>query len=324
MVLVPLNVAGVEDGRGRFREILCTVLDTHGKDLPDYRSCEQALTRVGEEPPGSGQPVDLGPSSGDFLVGLVPGFGWKCFSNWLDLTNSVPSHLAKFGYAFALVDVGGLSSTQANAEHIRNTIDGLETEHDGRPIILIGYSKGTPDILEFLVNHPQQAARVKAVISVSGSVGGSPLAIGASQDQAELLLKVPGAECDAGDRGAVNSLLPEVRKRWLAENPLPKHISYYSVVSYPQPERISAGLKSTYNKLAKVDSRNDSQVLFYDQVIPGSTLVAYTNADHWAMAVPINRSHSFIGSTFANRNDYPREAFYEALLRYVEEDLASR
>jgi hypothetical protein len=62
-------------------------------------------------------------------------------------------------------------------------------------------------------------------------------------------------------------------------------------------------------------------MLFYDQVIPGSTLLGYRNADHWALAVPINRSHALLGSTFVNHNDFPREALLEALLRFIEEDL---
>ena len=49
MLMVPLNIAGVYDGRGRFREILCTVLEEHGKQLPDYRTCDQALLRYLEE-----------------------------------------------------------------------------------------------------------------------------------------------------------------------------------------------------------------------------------------------------------------------------------
>lgn len=322
MIMVPLSFAGVEDGRGRFREILCGVLEDHGKDLPDYRSCEQALTRVGDEPPGSGQPIHLGTASSDFLVGLVPGFGWDCFANWLDVNHTVPSHVEKYGYSFSIVEVDGLSGTLVNAGHINSAIDGLGPEHDGKPIILLGYSKGAPDILEFVVNYPQAAARVKAVVSISGAVGGSPLAIGATQEQAEMLLKVPGAECNKGDRGAIESMLPDVRKQWLADNPLPGNIRYYSIVSYPQPDRISSGLKHGYKKLAKVDSRNDSQVIFYDQIIPGSTLLAFTNADHWAMAVPVERSHSFLGSTVVNHNDYPREALLEALLRYLDEDLA--
>jgi hypothetical protein len=38
--------------------------------------------------------------------------------------------------------------------------------------------------------------------------------------------------------------------------------------------------------------------------------------------VPIQRSHRLVGATFVSRNDYPREAFLEAILRFLEEDLA--
>ena len=60
-----------------------------------------------------------------------------------------------------------------------------------------------------------------------------------------------------------------------------------------------------------------------DQVIPGSRLVAYLNADHWALAVPIARSHATIGAAFVTQNGYPREALTEALLRFIEEDLSN-
>ena len=98
----------------------------------------------------------------------------------------------------------------------------------------------------------------------------------------------------------------------------------YSVVTLPEPERISSVLRSSAKKLGRIDGRNDSQVIFYDQVIPGSTLVGYVNADHWAIAVPVARSHKTIGSMFVTENDYPREAFLEAVLRFIEEDLEAR
>jgi len=108
---------------------------------------------------------------------------------------------------------------------------------------------------------------------------------------------------------------------WLAENTLPDGIRYYSLSTFPDPDRISSILSGSYNKFGKVDARNDSQVIFYDQFIPGSTLVGYLNADHWALAVPVARSHSTIGSLFVDKNDYPREALYESLMRFIEEDL---
>jgi hypothetical protein len=63
-------------------------------------------------------------------------------------------------------------------------------------------------------------------------------------------------------------------------------------------------------------------MIFYDQLVPGSTLVGYINADHWALAVPISRSHPSTGAMFVTQNAYPREALTEALLRFIEEDQA--
>ena len=156
-------------------------------------------------------------------------------------------------------------------------------------LVLVGYSKGTPDVLEAIVNYPEIRPRVAAVVSVAGAVGGSPLANDAEQYQADLLRHFPGATCDSGDGGGVASLRPGVRRAWLAQNPLPTSVPTYSVVTLPQPERISSILRCSAEKLSMIDGRNDSQVIFYDQVIPGSTLVGYVNADHWAIAVPIAR-----------------------------------
>ena len=163
-------------------------------------------------------------------------------------------------------------------------------------IVLIGYSKGAPDVLDAIVRYPEIRPRIAAVVSAAGAVGGSPLANDAEQYQAELLQHFPGAACDAGDGGAVESLRPAIRRAWLAEHPLPKDVPTYSLVTFPKPERISSILERSYNKLARIDGRNDSQVIFYDQIIPGSSLVGFVNADHWALVVPIARQHDTIAS----------------------------
>jgi hypothetical protein len=98
-------------------------------------------------------------------------------------------------------------------------------------------------------------------------------------------------------------------------------LAFYSLVTYPEKDQISAILKPAYDKLSQVDSRNDGQLIFYDQVIPGSILLGYLNADHWAIAVPLNRSHPFISSVFIDKNAFPREVLLEAIVRFVEEDL---
>jgi hypothetical protein len=83
-------------------------------------------------------------------------------------------------------------------------------------------------------------------------------------------------------------------------------------------------LQRSHKKLAALkDGRNDSQLVFYDQVIPGSTILGFFNADHWAMSVPIARQHEVSQAIFADQNDFPRESALEAILRFIEEDLES-
>ena len=323
LVLLPIERAGIRDARGRFREVSCAVLEAPGQDLPHYRPCEDALVRVGREPEGTGAPVSLGPAQRHLTAALVPGIGWECFEDWLGYENEFAEHLGHFGYGSRVLDVDGLSGTDNNARQIRDQILAQSAEIEPASLVLIGYSKGAPDVLTAVAEYPEIHPYLAAVVSVAGAVGGSPLANDATQGQAELLLHVPDAKCSSGDGKAVESLRPAVRQGWLQRHPLPDSLPYYSVVTYPLPDQVSSILKPSQRKLAAVDPRNDSQVIFYDQVIPGSTLLGYLNADHWAASVPIAEDHPFIARHFVDRNTFPREAMAEALMRFIEEDIGA-
>jgi hypothetical protein len=311
----------VRDGRARFDDIFCAVLKEHGPGLPDHRPCEDALSHTVPPPPMPGNPVDLAPSRRHLVVGIVPGVGYECVEKWLEATGSAAAHIRSQGYDMRIMKVDALSGSATNARLIRDEIMAMPEEAGPPRLVLMGYSKGTPDILEAVVDYPEIRSRIAAVVSAAGAVGGSLLANDATQGQADMMTHFPGATCKSGDQDAVRSLRTDVRRQWLAEHPLPSDIRYYSVVTLPDRERISRILSSSYDKLAKVDARNDSQVIYSDEFIPGSTLLGFINADHWAIALPIGRSHSFVGSAFVSRNDYPREALLEAVMRYVEEDL---
>jgi pimeloyl-ACP methyl ester carboxylesterase len=280
------------------------------------------LVRFDEEPPPTGKPVDLGVSSANLLGKMVPGLGYSCIKPWLHHDNSAPNHVATLGYETGFIQVEGIASSETNAALIADYVANLGPEHEGRPLILFGYSKGVPDIFAFLVAYPELTERVAAVVSYAGAVWGSPLADAADEKQLRWLTHIPGAECEKKDSKALETLSPANREAWFAQHTLPEHIRYYSVIAFPDPDNISNGLQRTHKQLgAMKDARNDSQVVFYDQVIPGSTILGFFNADHWAMSVPIARQHEIVQTLFADQNDFPREIALEAILRYIEEDL---
>jgi hypothetical protein len=131
--------------------------------------------------------VDLGPSSRGLVAAIVPGVGYDCIAKWLEPPGTGTRHVQKFGFDQVLINVDALSSSANNARQIRDAILARPAEAGAQRVVLFGYSKGAPDVLEAIVAYPEIRDRVAAVVSVAGAVGGSPLANDAEQYQADLV-----------------------------------------------------------------------------------------------------------------------------------------
>jgi hypothetical protein len=315
---LPENVL---DRRTEFAAIFCAELETGGVALPDYMPCDQALSPLAPLPKKGLPAAHTHPSPTPVVAALVPGIGYACVAKWLHPDDGARDRIRSRGSDLIRFTVDAFSGSKNNAVQVRDAI--LALPPSTPPLVLIGYSKGTPDVLEAIVRFPELLPRVVAVVSISGAVGGSPIADDHSERTVELLRHFPGAQCDGGDGLAIDSLKPSVRRAWLESHALPPELRYYSVVTLPAADRISRVMKPTWRKLAKLDPLNDGQVLYRDQIIPGSALLAFLNADHWASVMPINRSHPVESRLFVDANGYPREVLLDAILMFVQQDLAS-
>jgi len=317
LLTVPAAHAGIADLRGRFREVFCAVLE-RGVD-PDARPCAQALWRVGEEPPGSGDPIPQGPIRPPLRLLLASGYGAQCFQGLVRLFDDAEARLRQLDVELVRAPVTAFGSVAQNAAIIARTI--LELPADGRRLVVLGYSKGAPDVLAVLTDHSEAARRIAAVVTLAGAVGGSSLAE-VVPHWVELLAELyPGTRCEAGDDRALRDLRPRVRHRELLRLPLPPPVPVYALVAFARKREVSAVLRPFWARLASIDPRNDGMVLWTDQLAPGSRLLGYLRGDHLAVAMPVERRLPWTARLFVTANGYPRIALLEAILRTVAEDL---
>ncbi|WP_243311966.1 hypothetical protein [Fundidesulfovibrio agrisoli] len=315
-VLLPAALAGITDGRARFREIFTAVLAARGGAAPG----SEPLWRLAGEGGPTGQPVNLEPSRAGLTVVMVPGLLAECVADVAPLFGDALANLEAQGYRTATIRTEGRSGCERNAAIVREALLALP---EGTRAILLAHSKGVPDSLTALAANPELAGRVAALVAVSGAVNGSPLADTMPGLLVRLAERLHFSGCAPGPHGeALNSLSPGVRLSWLAEHPLPAGVRYYSLPAFASRENTSAGLRPFFDELAATAPLNDGLMACRDAVIPGSTLLGYPDADHLAVAMSFDTARNPLWRLSFNRNAYPRAALAEAVARFVEEDLA--
>ena len=223
------------------------------------------------------------------------------------------------GWRTVRADVHPMRSCAANEADIEAAFrgEGLDTLmqpiEDPQPpdkVFLLGYSKGTPDILSFIVNNPDYHDRIKGVFTWAGAAGGSYTADGmynqikdlpteGSYEYLSALLSVisPAMFNRVGVRrldeydvkGALNDLRTDVREAFNR-----KHAAYLDSLDIPifaltgatTPLEVPNFQFMDAVRLSSHDANNDMQLTQKQSLLPigMNTHLAMAHAHHWDVA----------------------------------------
>jgi hypothetical protein len=320
---VPLSTIagapGVIDGRAAFRQVFCDSMRAAGMVANEEAQCARWLWRLPDEPDPSPPLISGEAAAGEPAIFILTGAFSECVGEQARPFITGAARLRAGGARVETIVLSGRSGTAENARQVADIL-GRAGVPDTQQLILIGFSKGALDVLRFVVDFPVQARGVDAVVSVASPIFGSPLAEVAAPTYSRLAAKMPHKKCPPGDGEVLNSLTPAAARAWLAANPLPAHVRYYSVAAFTTSKHVARALQPTWKWLNRIDSRNDGQVIAADAVIPGSTLLGYANADHWGVAESLEEIHPFLVGR-SDSTPFPRDQLFESIIRYVRSDL---
>jgi hypothetical protein len=206
-ILSPIQAAGIEDGRARFREIFCERFNAIGAPPDGFASCDQYLHRLMDEPPAVSRAASALMPLSSLRIVIIPGFMNDLTPGDMRLLGPSIDRLAADGYRIDYLQVSGGGSAVHNADQIADYFtNGIFPETE--KLVVFAYSKGTLDLMRFLVKYPDLALHVDAVVSYSGAVNGSPLAESVPNYLVDLAISIGGS--DPGDSAGFNDLKPSV------------------------------------------------------------------------------------------------------------------
>jgi len=293
-----------------FGEIFCSVL----KNNPGggvWGPCSRYIDLPGKED------VKLDAIPTRYRVLIVPGIFSSCVSDTPAFQEG-QDVLKKAGVDVALLQVPN-DSSESNSKMIAQYIRD-HASSDGRKYILIGYSKGGPDVQVALAQEAGVKERVAAFISVAGASGGSPIA-DLVPAQAEKYMKVvPIKSCQGDLSTGFKSLQRSARQAFLTAHPDPQ-VPTYSLIAKADQSTTSTALLETWRMLSVFGNVQDGQLLKDDAIIPGAKFLGAALADHFAVALPFDKSTDSAVRSGIDKAAYPRAALLEALIRFVAADL---
>lgn len=296
----------------RFANVFCSVLRSN-PDAGTWGACTDYIETKAEKV------VALPPMSRDYRVVVVPGIFSSCATEAPAFETARAYLKDRHGVDAALLNISNNSSednAKAIAKYLRE-----EWVKDKRKFILVGYSKGTPDIQTALALEPDLRGMVAAFISVAGASGGSPVADALPASLNGMLGKLNGRGGCQGDLSdGFKSLSVENRRRFLSQYPKP-YVPTYSIPAVADKDKVSKAMIQSWTLMNSFSIRNDAQLAETDAIIPGSIYLGAVRSDHFALALPLENIQGGILRPFLDKNSYPRATLLESALRLVLEDL---
>ena len=308
-LLIYLRPDQASDDSQRFSDLFCSVLKQRNPGGGDWGSCTNYLYKTGKED------LKLAALNKDYRLLIVPGFFNTCASDAPAFQEGQEA-LKKEGLTVELLSVPN-NSSEDNAKQIAQYLRD-HYKDDKRPYILLGYSKGTPDIQVMLATEPDTIPMVKAFLSVAGASGGSPVADALPGMLDKYISKGNDkAGCKGAMEAGMASLKRDVRQNFLSTYPHP-FVPTYSLAAVVEPNKISGMMKGTWTIMNSIDRENDGQLAKMDAIVPESKFLGTVKSDHFSLALPLENSK--LGG-MSKPAPWPRAALLESLLRLVFEDV---
>jgi hypothetical protein len=290
--------------------LFCSALKRN-PDGGDWGACGDWIENPG---PDDVQPAAL---SNKFRVLIVPGIFSSCAQDAPAFLEGQKHLKEKYEIAVDLFPAAN-DSSEENAKKIAAYLR-EQIAKDPRKFIVVGYSKGTPDVQVALAKE-SAASAVAAFVSVAGASGGSPVADIVPGQADRWMKEYNFGKCEGDMSQGLKSLKRDVRQAFLQANPHPA-VPSYSLPAVSEPGNTSKSLAKMWEILSTFDRKNDGQLTRPDAIVPGSKYLGTARADHLAVALPFDKVGNSPLAGGMDKARYPRAALLEAVVRLVVEDL---
>ncbi|MEQ1885899.1 MAG: LssY C-terminal domain-containing protein [Bryobacteraceae bacterium] len=297
-----------------FADLFCSVLKQNNPGGENWGACSKYIETAGKED------LQLGPIANKYRVLIVPGILSSCVSESPAFQEGQDAIKKQYNVDVELLPVPN-DSSESNAKMIAQYLAD-HFANDTRKYIVIGYSKGAPDVQVALAKEFGTSDRVAAFITVAGASGGSPIADVIPIQAEKYMGTVPLKNCKGDLATGFRSLKRETRQAFLAAFPNPI-VPSYSLIAKSDASTTSKSLLQTWRILSTYGAAQDGQLLKDDAIAPGAKYLGAALADHFAVALPFDKSADSAIRGGMDKAAYPRAALLEALVRFVTGDLGN-